>query len=136
VDQRLAVSTSPAGVAIARSGADRGRPLPLLECFGRFAVQGRGTPAPIAPTERLVVTGPYPAGAQPIYVAVVALILGQAALFADLRLALCRGHLAGLPPLRMVYESRPFGARSGRLRGLHRRGARWLPRLAPWRGGG
>src|SRR5437868_658652 len=58
----------------------------LLECFGRFAVQGRGTPAPIAPPERLVITGPYRRVRNPMYVAVVALILGQAALFADPRL--------------------------------------------------
>jgi hypothetical protein len=31
----------------------------LLNAFARFALDGGGTPAPIAPTERLVVTGPY-----------------------------------------------------------------------------
>ncbi|HEX5264019.1 MAG TPA: methyltransferase [Phenylobacterium sp.] len=58
----------------------------LLECFGRFALQGRGTPAPVAPPERLVVSGPYRRVRNPMYVAVVAIILGQAALFADVRL--------------------------------------------------
>src|SRR5436190_11537132 len=58
----------------------------LLECFGRFALQGRGTPAPVAPPDRLVVTGLYRRVRNPMYVAVVALILGQAALFGDMRL--------------------------------------------------
>ena len=58
----------------------------LLECFGRFAIQGRGTPAPIAPPDRLVITGPYRRVRNPMYVAVTAMILGQAALFTDLRL--------------------------------------------------
>jgi hypothetical protein len=29
----------------------------LLDCFARFAIQGRGTPAPVAPTATLVVSG-------------------------------------------------------------------------------
>src|SRR5512146_468871 len=56
----------------------------LLECFGRFALEGRGTPAPPAPTDRLIVTGPYRRVRNPMYVAVTAIILGQAALFGDL----------------------------------------------------
>ncbi len=31
----------------------------LIETFSRFALQGLGTPAPIAPTKTLVVTGSY-----------------------------------------------------------------------------
>lgn len=56
----------------------------LLDCFRRFAVQGLGTPAPVAPPERLIVSGAYRFVRNPMYVAVVSLILGQAALFASL----------------------------------------------------
>lgn len=56
----------------------------LLDCFRRFAVQGLGTPAPVAPPERLIVTGAYRYVRNPMYAAVVSLILGQAALFASL----------------------------------------------------
>ena len=56
----------------------------LLDCFRRFALQGLGTPAPIAPPQRLIVTGAYRHLRNPMYVAVTALILGQAALFANL----------------------------------------------------
>jgi protein-S-isoprenylcysteine O-methyltransferase Ste14 len=51
----------------------------LLEAFGRFAVEGIGTPAPVAPTERLVVGGLYRYVRNPMYLAVAAVILGQAA---------------------------------------------------------
>lgn len=51
----------------------------LLEAFGRFVVEGLGTPAPVAPTENLVVGGLYRYIRNPMYVAVAAVILGQAA---------------------------------------------------------
>src|SRR4029453_10500290 len=49
----------------------------LLDSFARFAMQGLGTPAPVAPPQRLVVTGLYRYVRNPIYVAVVSLIFGQ-----------------------------------------------------------
>src|SRR5262245_19930928 len=58
----------------------------LVDSFARFALQGLGTPAPIARTRNLVVTGLYRHVRNPIYVAVVAIILGQAALMGDWRL--------------------------------------------------
>ena len=58
----------------------------LVDSFARFALEGLGTPAPIAPPQRLVVTGLYRYVRNPIYIAVVAVILGQALLFGDWRL--------------------------------------------------
>ena len=58
----------------------------LLDSFARFALKGLGTPAPIAPPERLVVTGLYRHVRNPIYLAVTSLIVGQALFFADVRL--------------------------------------------------
>jgi len=58
----------------------------LIDAFARFALQGLGTPAPVAPTRNLVVSGLYRYVRNPIYVAVVAIILGQAALIGDGRL--------------------------------------------------
>ena len=60
----------------------------LVDSFARFALQGLGTPAPVAPTKNLVVTGLYRYVRNPIYVAVVAIIVGQAMLFGDWRLVL------------------------------------------------
>jgi protein-S-isoprenylcysteine O-methyltransferase Ste14 len=50
----------------------------LLEAFARFVVEGAGTPAPTAPTEQLVVGGLYRYVRNPMYLAVAAVIAGQA----------------------------------------------------------
>jgi len=60
----------------------------VLEAFARFAWQGLGTPAPVAPTRILVVGGFYRFVRNPIYVAVTAVIFGQAVLFASWGVAL------------------------------------------------
>jgi protein-S-isoprenylcysteine O-methyltransferase Ste14 len=52
----------------------------LLEAFGRFVIEGIGTPAPVAPTEKLVVGGLYRYVRNPMYLAVAAVIFGQAAM--------------------------------------------------------
>src|SRR5437762_5606252 len=70
----------------------------LVDSFARFALQGLGTPAPIAPTQNLVVTGLYRYVRNPIYVALVAVILGQAVLFGDQR-------LLGYTPVYLHYNS-------------------------------
>jgi protein-S-isoprenylcysteine O-methyltransferase Ste14 len=108
----------------------------LLECFGRFALQGRGTPAPIAPPERLVVTGPYRRVRNPMYVAVTALNLGQAALYADMRVLVYAGVLwVGFHLFVLVYEE-PTLRRSfpQDYAAYFAAVPRWIPRITPWRG--
>lgn len=56
----------------------------LIDSFLRFAIQGIGTPAPIAPTEHLVISGLYRYVRNPMYVAVASLIFGQGLLFGNL----------------------------------------------------
>src|ERR1700740_522534 len=58
----------------------------VVDSFARFALGGLGTPAPIAPAPKRVVTGLYRYVRNPIYIAVVAVIFGQAHLFGDRRL--------------------------------------------------
>jgi protein-S-isoprenylcysteine O-methyltransferase Ste14 len=53
----------------------------LLDSFARFALVGRGTPAPIAPTETLVVSGQHRYVRNPMYLAVLSIVAGQALLF-------------------------------------------------------
>jgi protein-S-isoprenylcysteine O-methyltransferase Ste14 len=50
----------------------------LLHAFARFVLEGLGTPAPVAPTEHLVVGGLYRYVRNPMYLAVAAIIVGQA----------------------------------------------------------
>ena len=52
----------------------------LVRAFVRFVVEGAGTPAPVAPTEHLVVGGLYRYVRNPMYLAVVSIIVGQALL--------------------------------------------------------
>jgi protein-S-isoprenylcysteine O-methyltransferase Ste14 len=54
--------------------------LVLLSAFLRFAVEGLGTPAPVAAPNRLVVGGLYRYVRNPMYLAVVTVIAGQALL--------------------------------------------------------
>jgi protein-S-isoprenylcysteine O-methyltransferase Ste14 len=50
----------------------------LLHAFGRFVIEGIGTPAPVAPTRHLVIGGLYRYVRNPMYIAVALTIVGQA----------------------------------------------------------
>jgi protein-S-isoprenylcysteine O-methyltransferase Ste14 len=52
----------------------------LLHAFARFVIEGTGTPAPTAPTDRLVIGGLYRYVRNPMYLAILAVIVGQALL--------------------------------------------------------
>lgn len=56
----------------------------LIHAFARFVLEGIGTPAPVAPTERLVRGGLYRYVRNPMYLAVVGAIAGQALLLGQL----------------------------------------------------
>jgi protein-S-isoprenylcysteine O-methyltransferase Ste14 len=62
-----------AGIVLVTAGAGA-----LLHAFARFVIEGLGTPAPVAPPERLVVGGLYRWVRNPMYLAVAATIVGQA----------------------------------------------------------
>ena len=108
----------------------------LLESFLRFALQGRGTPAPVAPPERLVISGFYRYVRNPMYVAVLALVMGQGLLTARPWTLAYGAVLWGLFHAFVVaYEEptlqRSFGEDYGRFLANV---PRWLPRLRPWSG--
>lgn len=109
----------------------------VLEAQARFAWQGRGTPAPILPPERLVVSGFYRYVRNPMYVAVTAMTLGQALVFASpLLLAYAAALLALFHAFVRLYEepalSRKFPADYPAFKASV---PRWLPRSRPWRPG-
>jgi len=56
----------------------------LVSAFVQFVMKGIGTPAPVAPTERLVVSGLYRYVRNPMYLAVLATIVGQALILGQL----------------------------------------------------
>ncbi len=63
----------------------------LVHAFLRFVVEGTGTPAPVAPTARLVVGGLYRYVRNPMYLAVAGIIVGQAFVLGQLVLLLYAG---------------------------------------------
>ena len=107
----------------------------LVDSFARFALQGLGTPAPIAPTQNLVVTGLYRYVRNPIYVALVAVILGQALLFGDWRLFLYGALVfVAFHIFVLAYEEPTLRESYGAEYETYRANVpRWLPRLTPWR---
>jgi protein-S-isoprenylcysteine O-methyltransferase Ste14 len=58
----------------------------LFATFARFATEGFGTPSPLLPTEHLVVGGFYRYVRNPMYVAVISIIAGQALLLGSVYL--------------------------------------------------
>lgn len=107
----------------------------VVDSFARFALDGLGTPAPIAPPQQLVVTGLYRYVRNPIYTAVVAVILGQALLFGDERLLKYSALLWLFFHLWVLMIEEPglkqtFGMDYER---FCRNVPRWIPRLTPWR---
>jgi protein-S-isoprenylcysteine O-methyltransferase Ste14 len=108
----------------------------LLHAFARFALEGLGTPAPVAPTERLVVGGIYRHVRNPMYVAVLSIILGQALLFSSWAV-FGYGIVAAAAMVSFVrlYEEPTLARRYGAEYEAYRRAVPgWLPRLTPWRG--
>jgi len=107
----------------------------LIQAFVRFVREGRGTPAPVGPTERLVVGGLYRHVRNPMYVAVVGAIVGQALLLGR-PVLLVYAALAGAGMALFVrgYEEPLLAARYGEQYRAYRRAVPgWLPRLRPWR---
>jgi protein-S-isoprenylcysteine O-methyltransferase Ste14 len=108
----------------------------LLHAFGRFVVEGIGTPAPVAPTEHLVVGGLYRYVRNPMYVAVTATIVGQAALLGQPGLLLyALGFMATVATFVYGYEQPVLSKRFGAEYEAYRRNVpAWWPRLRPWEG--
>jgi protein-S-isoprenylcysteine O-methyltransferase Ste14 len=111
--------------------------LVLLESFARFALQGVGTPAPVFPTRYLVVKGLYRYVRNPMYLAVVSIIFGQAMILGSVSL-LAYGVLVWLTfhLFVLAYEEptlrKTFGTEYD---AFCTNVPRWVPRLSPWSGG-
>jgi protein-S-isoprenylcysteine O-methyltransferase Ste14 len=104
----------------------------LLHAFARFVVEGLGTPAPVAPTERLVIGGLYQYVRNPMYLAVGATIVGQSLLLGQLGL-LAYAATFGAAVLAFVrlYEEPTLARRYGEQYEAYRRAVPgWWPR---WR---
>jgi protein-S-isoprenylcysteine O-methyltransferase Ste14 len=118
-----------AGVALLVAGA-----AVLVHAFARFVVEGVGTPAPVAPTRELVVGGLYRYVRNPMYLAVLAAIVGLALALGQLvLLAYAAVVAAAFVAFVHWYEeptlARQFGAR---YQAYRRAVPGWWPRRSPW----
>ena len=120
-----------AGVALVAGGA-----AVLLHAFARFVVEGTGTPAPVAPTERLVVGGLYRHVRNPMYIAVTATLAGQALILGRPGLlAYAAVFVAAVAAFVHFYEEPTLAQRYGQQYEAYRRAVpRWWPRWRPWEG--
>jgi protein-S-isoprenylcysteine O-methyltransferase Ste14 len=136
------------GLVLWRSGADVGAwPLVVLGVtlialglalvawtVALFATVGRGALAPWDPTSRLVVRGPYRHVRNPMISGVLAILLGEAALFGSIPLLVW---FAAAFAVNAVYfplvEEPGLRRRFGEEYDAYSANVpRWLPRLRPW----
>ena len=108
----------------------------LVSAFARFVTEGLGTPAPPAPPQRLVVGGLYRYVRNPMYLAVLAVIVGQALLLGQPILFLYAALVgAAVFAFVRIYEEptlrEAFGDEYERYRAAV---PGWWPRFRPWDG--
>jgi protein-S-isoprenylcysteine O-methyltransferase Ste14 len=103
----------------------------LLHAFARFVIEGIGTPAPVAPTEKLVVGGLYRYVRNPMYLAVTTVIVGQALVLGrPVLLLYALLFLAAVAAFVRLYEEPVLGRRFGEQYEEYRRAVpAWWPRL-------
>jgi protein-S-isoprenylcysteine O-methyltransferase Ste14 len=102
----------------------------LVPAYAGIVRDGRGTPSPAAPTQRLVVTGPYRRVRNPMYVATAAVIAGEGLLLSQPILLLAAAvYLATLAALVRFVEEPRLRERFGPEYDSYRRDVRaWVPR--------
>lgn len=107
----------------------------ILHAFARFVLDGLGTPIPAAPPRRLVVGGLYRYVRNPMYVALVTAVLGQALLFGRPVLLGYAVLVWSIPAAYVHWREEPVLVRRfGADYEEYRRHVRaWIPRLRPWR---
>lgn len=107
----------------------------LAAAISRFVIDGQGTPAPYAPTQKLVVTGPFRFVRNPMYVAITSAIVGEGLLFGSL-VVVAYGFVAALAfECSVVFYEEPYLAKTFGVEftNYSQNVRRWFPRVRPWR---
>jgi protein-S-isoprenylcysteine O-methyltransferase Ste14 len=114
------------GLALVAAGAAT-----LFRCIWEFAVWGRGTLAPVDPPTHLVVSGLYHYVRNPMYVAVVLILAGEAWLFWSVGLLLYAAGFFLVANLFIIIHEEPALRRTfGESYAEYMRAIpRWVPRI-------
>ena len=114
------------GLALVAAGATT-----LFRCIREFAVSGRGTLAPVDPPTQLVVSGLYRYVRNPMYVAVVLILAGEAWLFWSVGLLIYAAGFFLVASLFIVFYEEPALRRTFGESYTDYTGAvpRWLPKI-------
>jgi protein-S-isoprenylcysteine O-methyltransferase Ste14 len=101
-----------------------------FSCLWLFAIVGRGTPGPWDAPQRLVVVGPYRWVRNPIYIAALLVVVGEAWLFLSLPLLEYAGAMAVALHLFVIGYEEPTLSRAfvGTYADYRRTVPRWFPR--------
>jgi deazaflavin-dependent oxidoreductase (nitroreductase family) len=107
------------------------------QSFVRFVIDGRGTPAPVAAPDRLVVGGLYGHVRNPMYVALLAAIGGESLLLGQVSLLAYAAVVGSIAYLFVrLYEEPELRRRFGDQYDAYRREVPgWWPRLRYWQPG-
>lgn len=103
----------------------------LFSCIGRFAVVGEGTLSPLDAPRRLVTGGMYRYVRNPMYLAVMAILLGESLVFCSIPLAVYSAVCFVVFNLVILFYEEPALRRrfGSSYRQYCRKAGRWLPRL-------
>jgi protein-S-isoprenylcysteine O-methyltransferase Ste14 len=103
----------------------------LHTAFWGFALHGHGTPAPIAPTQKLVVEGLHRYVRNPMYLGVLLIVIGQAVLFRSRTLVFYAGVIwLAAHVFVLLYEEPTLERKFGNeYRKYRQRVPRWIPRF-------
>lgn len=101
-----------------------------LSCLWVFATVGRGTPGPWDAPQRFVASGPYRYVRNPMYIAALLVVVGEAWLFLFLPLLVYAAAMAALFHLFVIgYEEPTLHRRFGESYAEYQRTVpRWIPR--------
>jgi protein-S-isoprenylcysteine O-methyltransferase Ste14 len=103
-------------------------------CSSSFVFVGKGTPIPFTPTKELIVTGLYRFVRNPLYIASVLVLAGEAILFQSLGIFIYCLAAFGVFNFHVIMEETPLSEKFGAVYEQYRNSVpRWVPRLRPYK---
>jgi len=106
-------------------------------CSGSFVFIGKGTPIPFTPTKELIVTGFYRFVRNPLYIAGVFVLAGEALLFQSIGIFIYCLVMFGIFNVHVLMEETFLADKFGAAYEQYRNSVpRWIPRLKPCKDNG